>query len=196
MSMKQARESQAPEASDAEPEASAEAASEGETAGDDAHSRILELVIHDTAVQPSADLPSRIDGIVIGRLTRVEASGAWVQVVPGASAIVARTIATVTEADAGRDVALMFEGGDPSRPLVMVLVQHLAQPAAEITPQALDVQRDGERVVLSADKEIVLSCGEASITLTRAGKILIKGAYVSTRASGVNRIVGGTVEIN
>ena len=58
------------------------------------------------------------------------------------------------------------------------------------------IKADGERIVLSAEKEIVLQCGEASITLTRAGKIIIRGAYVSSRSTGVNRIQGGSVEIN
>ena len=55
---------------------------------------------------------------------------------------------------------------------------------------------DGDRVVISADKEIVLQCGKASITLTRAGKILLRGAYLLSRSSGVNRIKGGSVQIN
>lgn len=70
------------------------------------------------------------------------------------------------------------------------------------TPETLDaaklpaIEVDGERIVLSAEKEIVLQCGEASITLTRSGKIIIRGAYVSSRSTGVNRIQGGSVEIN
>jgi uncharacterized protein (DUF2345 family) len=55
---------------------------------------------------------------------------------------------------------------------------------------------DSERIELTAEKEIVLRCGNASLTLTRAGKILIRGAYVLTRSSGVNRIQGGSVQIN
>lgn len=55
---------------------------------------------------------------------------------------------------------------------------------------------DGERLVLKAEREIVLQCGKASITLTRAGKVIIRGAYVLSRSSGVNRIVGGSVQIN
>ena len=47
-----------------------------------------------------------------------------------------------------------------------------------------------------ADEEIVLSCGESSITLTRAGKILIRGKYVLSRSSGVNRIKGGSIQLN
>jgi len=56
-----------------------------------------------------------------------------------------------------------------------------------------EVRVDGERVVFDAKKEIVLRCGKASITLTRAGKVLIRGAYLLNRSSGVNRIKGGSV---
>jgi hypothetical protein len=42
----------------------------------------------------------------------------------------------------------------------------------------------------------VLKCGNASITLTKAGKILVEGTYVSNRSSGVMRIKGGSVQIN
>ena len=31
---------------------------------------------------------------------------------------------------------------------------------------------------------------------TRAGKVLVRGAYVSSRSSGVQRIKGGSVQIN
>ena len=60
----------------------------------------------------------------------------------------------------------------------------------------LPIDVDGERLVFTAKKEIVLRCGKASITLTRAGKILIRGAYLLSRSSGVNRIKGGSVKIN
>jgi uncharacterized protein (DUF2345 family) len=55
---------------------------------------------------------------------------------------------------------------------------------------------DGEQVVIEGKKEIVLKCGKSSITLTRAGKVLIRGAYVLSRSSGVNRIKGGSVQVN
>ena len=55
---------------------------------------------------------------------------------------------------------------------------------------------DDEKLILTAEKEIVLRCGLASITLTRAGKVILRGAYLLSRSSGVNRIKGGSVQIN
>ena len=55
---------------------------------------------------------------------------------------------------------------------------------------------DGERLVVAAKEQLVLRCGKAKITLTQAGKVLIEGTYVSTRATGVNRVKGGVVQIN
>lgn len=55
---------------------------------------------------------------------------------------------------------------------------------------------DGDKVVIEGKEEIVLKCGEASITLTKAGKILIRGKYLLNRSSGVNRILGGSVQVN
>ena len=46
------------------------------------------------------------------------------------------------------------------------------------------------------EKEIVLECGEGSITIRKDGKIVIKGTHLLSRAAGVNRIKGGQVNIN
>ena len=42
----------------------------------------------------------------------------------------------------------------------------------------------------------MLRCGDASITLTRAGKVLIKENYVLSRSRGCNKIKGAAVDIN
>ncbi len=55
---------------------------------------------------------------------------------------------------------------------------------------------DGQRMVVSAKEQLVLRCGQASITLTKAGKVLIDGTHVLSRASGVNRVKGGSVQLN
>lgn len=170
---------------------------------------LLELVLaaHEQRLAREAP-PARIDGVVIGRLAALLPGGAPVVRFTGCASpegVVARAAAAVGEADLGRAVALMFEGADPSRPILMGLVHNEAELATSWLRRAGDANRDGvrpqvkadgERVELTADKEIVLRCGKASITLTRAGKILVRGAYVLTRSSGVNRIQGGSVQIN
>ena len=49
-----------------------------------------------------------------------------------------------------------------------------------------------EHLICRAYKHVVL----LSITLTGAGKVLIRGAYVLSRSSGVNKIKGGSVQLN
>lgn len=61
---------------------------------------------------------------------------------------------------------------------------------------ALDMRVDGRRVEIEAADEIVLRCGQASIVLRRNGRVIIRGTYVETRSRGVNRVKGGSVEIN
>jgi hypothetical protein len=55
---------------------------------------------------------------------------------------------------------------------------------------------DGERRVIEAEREIVLRCGDASITLTRAGKVIIRGTYILSRSSGYNRMKGAAIDLN
>jgi uncharacterized protein (DUF2345 family) len=74
-----------------------------------------------------------------------------------------------------------------------LLGELLTKPAAAAPVEA---RLDGKRVVLEGKDEVVLRCGEASITLRRDGKVLVRGAYIETQAKGVNRIKGGAVKIN
>ncbi|HLL03346.1 MAG TPA: DUF6484 domain-containing protein [Myxococcaceae bacterium] len=104
-----------------------------------------------------------------------------------------------------QSVVLMFENGERSKPLILGLVQEVsASPLVDAileelpTPERVEAIVDGKpRIIeIEGEEEIVLRCGEASITLRRNGKILIRGSYVETRASGTNRIKGGSVQIN
>lgn len=136
--------------------------------------------------QLAAPLPE----VVIGVIAAVDASGPRVDW-PGnpAGAPVPALAAAALDAHAvGREVALLFASGDAGCPVVIGLMR-------EPTP-LLDASATGERLVFEAGREIVLRCGRASITLTRAGKILIRGAYISSRASGVHRVKGASVQIN
>lgn len=146
----------------------------------------------------------RITGIVIGTLSEVSESGQPVVFYPGipqGKPLPAISTADLSHQKNGQEVALGFVGGDPASPIVLGLIHkpaEQAEPATQQPPedQSVNVRMDGERLTLSAEHEIVLQCGKSSITLTRAGKVILKGAYLSTHSTGVNRIKGGSVQIN
>jgi len=98
--------------------------------------------------------------------------------------------------DMGREVALMFVSGDLLRPLIVGLLQPPLAAAPVEAAAGVEARVDGERIEFKAEQEIVLRCGKSSITLTRAGKILIEGAYLLSRSTGVNRIKGGSIQLN
>jgi hypothetical protein len=114
----------------------------------------------------------------------------------------ARSTGSVDAAAVGSAVALLFENGDLARPIIVGILHHTLTPRDETAAapgrKAVNVEAtaDGERVTITAGSEIELRCGKASITLTRAGKVIIRGAYLLSRSSGVNRIKGGSVQIN
>jgi len=126
-------------------------------------------------------------GIAIGTIAGLTAHGEpIVRFVDGSLA--AGSTVPIVSSDVGREAVIALERGG-KRPIVLGL---LVKP----TGPTVSARLDGERIELSAGREIVLSCGKASITLTRAGKVLIRGAYILSRASGANRIKGGSVQIN
>ena len=61
---------------------------------------------------------------------------------------------------------------------------------------AKNVRVDTDTLLVQSVREIHLECGESSISMTRAGKIVIKGMEIETRSAGCNRIKGVSVDIN
>ena len=149
--------------------------------------------------------PGRITGIVIGNLVELTTGGRPLVDFPAnpmRQPVTAISTLAFSADDVGRQLALAFENGDPQKPIILGLIQlphssiESAGHPAGADKQDLNASVDGETITLTAQKEIVLRCGQASITLTRAGKVLIRGAYLLSRSSGVNRIKGGSVQIN
>jgi hypothetical protein len=139
-------------------------------------------------------------GVIVGELIGMADEGRIPLVLypgqPGTAALRARAAVDLHGPHIGRSVVLMFEGADPSRPIVMGVLREGAGWPLEQKPGQVEVDADGERMIVSAKEELVLRCGKASITLTKAGKVLIKGSYLLSRSSGVNRIKGGSVQLN
>ena len=139
-------------------------------------------------------------GVVIGELIGLTNDGRTPLVLypgqPGTAALPARTTVDLHGPHIGKSILLSFEGADPCKPIVMgVLREGDGWPLPD-PPGQVEVDADGERLIVSAKEQVVIRCGKASITLTKAGKVLNPGAYVLSRSSGVNRIKGGSVQLN
>jgi len=113
----------------------------------------------------------------------------------GSAALRARTVLDIRGDHLGKSVVLSFENGDATLPIVMGVLRAVESRPLE-APGQVQIDADGERMIVNAKEQLVLKCGKASITLTKAGKVLIEGTYVLNRSSGVNRIKGGSVQLN
>jgi Domain of unknown function (DUF6484) len=168
--------------------------------GDAASKELERLLTAGSETASQAASRNRIDGVVIGKLVALTNDGTTALVTyrgqPKTAALAARATLDLHAAHMGRDAVLMFEDGDPLRPVVIGCLQKPHASSLQELPGNVEVHADGERLVVSAKDQIVLRCGKASITLTKAGKVIIEGAYVSNRSSGVLRLKGGSVQIN
>jgi len=140
-------------------------------------------------------LPSAVRGVLAGFDENGEPLVDFLRN-PGGRPVPASAAVRLLPDDAGRDAVLVFEDGDPNRPIILGVVRPQGSEPQAKQRSPVEVTADGERVTVTAAEQIVLRCGHASITLTRAGKVLIRGAYLLSRSSGVNRIKGGSVQIN
>ena len=177
-----------------------------------------------TSVESPANADSLLSQgeVIIGELVKISALGEpMVNFTLNrlSHPLVSISTIAVTSKQVGRKVVLMFQEGDLSKPIIIGFVHsplHEMIENFELTTThseserendmqeqkpALDLAKtttvvDGKKVLIEAHEEIVLKCGEASITLTKAGKIMIRGKYLLNRSTGVNRILGGSVQVN
>lgn len=170
----------------------------GDPAVEPGRTELAQLLAASVDVGDVRSAPDRIAGAVVGTLVGFGEDAATPFVTfaqqPGTAALPARSTVDLHGVHVGRDVVIIFENADPRRPIVVGVLQ------AAVTTDALsgrvDVEADGQRVVVVAKDRLVLRCGRASITLTKEGKLILRGEYVSTQSSGVLRIRGGSVQIN
>jgi hypothetical protein len=155
-----------------------------------------------SARQPSADTPAHAlrGAVVLGTLVGFKQSGLSPLVLypgqPGTRALAAVTLVALQPRQIGSPVALVFEGGDAGRPMIIGVPQVSAAHPTAPQSEGVEVEADGERLILTAREQLTLQCGEASITLTKSGKVLIRGKYLSSQSTGVVRIKGGSIQLN
>jgi len=164
--------------------------------------------------------------IILGTISSIDALGQPMvnfSLNPVKESITAITTLVLTSQHVSRQVALLFNQGDLSQPIVMGLVhsplqamldnfqqdqlQEISSEMNSTTNQETqvelaadlgtnDVSVDGNKITFEAQDEMIFKCGKSSITLTKSGKVLIRGKYLLNRSSGVNRIMGGSVQVN
>jgi len=152
----------------------------------------LETAAPKPVLEPAAGAVTQ--GTLVALLPSEEAALVIYPGQPGAAALRARATVDLRPDQVGAAVALLFENGDPTRPIVVGSFKRAAALAAD--DASIDVTVDEQRLIVSASTQIVLRCGKASIVLTSAGKIILRGTYITSESTGVHRIRGGSVQIN
>lgn len=134
-----------------------------------------------------------IDGVVIGIFLGFDDRDPLV-VFPGNpedTALKAKSLVDLDQKLVGSEVALMFQEGDPHRPLIMGRIVESVRKGADVR-----VVSDGQYVRLSASKRIELRCGKSSLIMDSDGHISVRGKYIVSQASSANNIRGGSVNLN
>jgi hypothetical protein len=161
---------------------------------------LLDEVISVTQSVPSAPC--------IGRLAGTNTQRDVLVVYEGKGPLTAKLIAgidryeLIKDENRSREVLIVFEKGDPSRPVIVGLMEDPLESMVSFNlspkeaPDLKGVLVDGKRVTIEAADEIMLKCGRGSILIRKDGKIVIKGTDLLSRSSGRHRVKGASVNIN
>jgi hypothetical protein len=160
-----------------------------------------ETVGFDNAMEAGANLspPTGIakEGVTVAVFAGFDDEGRFQVSLPGGQEpVTALSTVGLGMNDVGSSVVIAFDSDNDSvrlgarRPIIIGRLKESS------TSVKFTSKLEGERVVLKAEHDIELRCGDASIVLTRAGKVLIKGNFVLTRSRGANKIKGAYVDIN
>ncbi len=134
----------------------------------------------------SDDAQVKVDGLLLGELVDGGEVGLRVRFChQGVTHEYAAVSTAALDGDQAQPVVLAFIKGRPEQPVIL----------GQLHPDAV-VRPGNGRLTLEAEDELTLRCGEASLTLTKAGKVTVKGKTLTSRADGVHRIQGGSVQIN
>ena len=133
------------------------------------------------AVEPHEPQPAPAPAHQVAVVERIDAEGrVWLRGTPVAAHLLAGCVPGPGDA-----VLVASLPGFPA--IILGLVRDRLPAQATV---------DGQRLELTAERDITLRCGKSSLTLTRDGQISLEGEAVLSRAQGVNRIIGGSVQIN
>ncbi len=135
-------------------------------------------------------LIGRATVLEVARIVRVDERGIEVQVPSrGPSPLPAQSLIPFSDLACEDAVVIAhLSGAEPSVVVLGRLFNPLAPPR--------DVRVNGRKVAIEANTELILKCADATIRIAHDGLVAVRGNRVVTQARGVNRIRGGSVEIN
>lgn len=139
---------------------------------------------------------------VIGRLMQSKKAGEILVACHGLDPRPARLLAgidrgrLIKHAAHGQEVLVVFAHDNPDEPVIVGVMENILESMVAMEDGSAKVSADPGQVVIRAEKEVVLACGDSSISLTREGRVIVKGRNILSRASKSNKIKGPSVEIN
>jgi hypothetical protein len=155
----------------------------------------------------SHGLDTNADPVRVGKLVEIDEHGRPIVIIgEGEPPIVARVCMldpppSAAELTDSLPVLLMLEQGDPSRPIIIGVIRDSFTTTRSNVPvsgsdRSSPIELNGKALIFQGDEEIVLRCGQGSLTIRANGQIVVKGTRVVSRASESNKIRGASVEIN
>lgn len=149
-----------------------------------------------TATRGDVSMPA-IGTICLGRYLGMDEDGKPQLSCPGGNGgpVLAQSLVPLDTLMPDQTVAWTLPQG-AGMPLIIGKIWTGAPPPASASLPTLVEVDDGEELVLRASRRLTLRCGEAALTLTADGQVLTRGVYISSHASGVQRIRGAAVRIN
>ena len=156
-------------------------------------------------IQEIRESKEKINGFVIGTLKEIDSEGrisvSWTS---GDDNTERRNVSAmqsmekpVSSKDLGRKVILGFENGEPDHPILFGFLESTQRKdTVELLPAPDATTEIPESLHLKSGEELILECGKAKISLRADGRIVILGGYLVSRSTGVNKIKGGSVQIN
>jgi len=151
---------------------------------------------------PKQNVSSPLTQFVIGQLKQSQKNGELLVECNGCEPKPARLLASMNRSELqkkagyGQEVLVVFAHDNPDEPVIVGVMGNILEETVYMEDGHSDALADRERVVIRAEKEVVLACGDSSITLTRDGRIVVRGREILSRASGSNKIKGSHIEFN
>lgn len=106
-----------------------------------------------------------------------------------ASAITAASLVELNIEDLGASVLVVrWTGSD--RAIILGIIHEKPKDTS------LSASVEGDIVRIRAERNLVLQCGKASVTLDANGAIKVKGEKITSAAKGRHNIRGGSVHLN